>query len=189
MTTIKEVDIGMMDKPTIIYDKLTVVLRLLFLLSLALLMLPAPGSAMTMVKEGAPAPTFVMIDENNKEVDIGTLMDKPTIIYFTHNACHYCTQIIALLKRAETKFGRKNLRIIGINIAAKNGELVKAYKKELGFVFPMFAGNRQDVLAAYKINYVPVLVFVDANKVVSKIVGHYIHEKELHDYIRSLTNK
>ncbi len=170
-------------------DNLMIALKTLFLLSLALLALPASGSALTTIKEGALVPTFVMVDDNDKKTDIATLIDKPTIIYFTHNACHYCTQIIALLKRAEEKFGSKNLRIIGINTMAKDGKLVKAYKKELGFVFPMFAGNRPDVLAAYRINYVPVLVFVDANKIVRDIVGHYIHEKELHDHIRSLTNK
>ncbi|MBF0343363.1 MAG: TlpA family protein disulfide reductase [Nitrospirae bacterium] len=169
---------------------LAIALRtLLTLLLTSFLTTLTSGKAVASVKEGEPAPTFVMVDENNKEVDLKTLIDKPTIIYFTHNACHYCTQIIALLKRAETKFGSKNLRIIGINIMAKDGKLVKAYKKELGFVFPMFAGNRQDVLKAYKINYVPVLVFIDAQGVVKSIVGHYIHEKELHDHITDISIK
>ncbi len=138
------------------------------------------------VEKNAPAPTFVMLDENNKKVDITTLMDRPTVMYFTHNACFYCTQIILYLKRAQTKFGEKNLRIIGINVMAKDQRLIKAYKKELGFIFPMFAGNREDVLRAYKINYVPVLVFVDSKKIVRKVVGHYIHEDELHGNIKNI---
>ena len=138
------------------------------------------------VKENAPVPTFVMLDENNKNVDIASLIDRPTVMYFTHNACFYCTQLILYLKRAQTKFGEKNLRIIGINVMAKDQKLIKAYKQELGFIFPMFAGNREDVLRAYKINYVPVLVFVDSNKTVRKVVGHYIHEDELHRNIQSI---
>lgn len=138
------------------------------------------------IKEGSPAPTFVMLDENNKSVDIATLMDRPTIMYFTHNACFYCTQLILYLKRAQAKFGEKNLRIMGINVMAKDQKLIKAYKQELGFIFPMFAGNREDVLRAYKINYVPVLVFVDSKKIVRKVVGHYIHEDELQRNIQSI---
>ena len=138
------------------------------------------------VKENAPAPTFVMLDENNRNVDIATLMDRPTVMYFTHNACFYCTQLILYLKRAQAKFGEKNLRIMGINVMAKDQKLIKAYKQELGFIFPMFAGNREDVLRAYKINYVPVLVFVDSKKTVRKVVGHYIHEEELHGNIKSI---
>lgn len=138
------------------------------------------------VKVGAPAPTFTLLDENNRSVDFGTLIDRPTVIYFTHNACYYCTQIILYLKRAEEKFGRQKLRIIGINVMAKDKELVRSYKEELGFTFSMFAGNRDDVLKAYKINYVPVIVFIDARKTVRKVVGHYIHEKELHQSIEGI---
>ncbi len=138
------------------------------------------------VKVGVPAPTFTLLDENNRSVDFGTLIDRPTVIYFTHNACYYCTQIILYLKRAEEKFGRQKLRIIGINVMAKDKELVRSYKEELGFTFPMFAGNRDDVLKAYKINYVPVIVFIDARKTVRKVVGHYIHEKELHQSIKGI---
>jgi peroxiredoxin len=153
------------------------------ILSISLIL---PAYATEGVKEGAPAPTFVLLDENNRNVDIGTFMDRPTIIYFTHNACFYCTQLILYLKRAQAKFGEKNLRIIGINIMAKDQNLIKAYKEELGFIFPMFAGNREDVLRAYRINYVPVIVFVDSKKIVRKVVGHYIHEDELHRNIKNI---
>ncbi len=126
------------------------------------------------------------MDSHGKKVNMEDLLDRPTVMYFTHNACHYCTQIIAMLKRAEAKFGTKSLRIMGINVMAKDQRLVKAYQEELDFTFPMLAGNRGDVLKAYKINYVPVLVFVNANKTVNKVVGHYIHEPELHDNIREI---
>lgn len=158
---------------------------MLCIIVLAVAMLPVAAFASGM-KEGWPFPVFTLADENNKMVDIGTLIDKPTIVYFTHNSCHYCTQIIALLKRAETKFGAAKIRIIGINIMAKDGKLVKSYKKDLGFTFPMFAGARDDVLNTYKINYVPVLVFVDPGKTVTRVVGHYVHEKELHSYIKEI---
>jgi len=151
-----------------------------------LLSLGLPAYAGEGVKEGSPVPTFVLLDENNRSVDIGTLMDRPTIIYFTHNACFYCTQIILYLKRAQAKFGEKDLRIIGINVMAKDQRLIRSYKEELGFTFPMFAGNREDVLRAYKINYVPVIVFIDSKKIVRKVVGHYIHEDELHRNIKNI---
>jgi peroxiredoxin len=138
------------------------------------------------LKEGEPPPTFTLIDENGKKVNFDDLLDRPTVIYFTHNACHYCTQIIAMLTRADKKFGNKDLRIMGVNVMAKDKKLIKAYKEELGFVFPMFAGNRSDVLKAYKIYYVPKLIFVDRNKIVRKVVGHYIHQPELHKYINEL---
>jgi thioredoxin-related protein len=128
----------------------------------------------------------MLLDEENRSTDIAALMDRPTIMYFTHNSCFYCTQIVAYLKRAEKKFGRDHLRIMGVNIMAKDRKLIKAYKEALGFTFPMFAGNREDVLHAYKINYVPVIIFVDSRKIVRKVVGHYIHEKELDESIQEI---
>ncbi len=135
---------------------------------------------------GEPPPTFTLIDENGKKVNFDDLLDKPAVIYFTHNACHYCTQIIAMLKRADKKFGREDLRIMGVNVMAKDQRLVHAYKEELGFIFPMFAGNRSDVLKAYKIYYVPKLIFIDRDKKVSKVVGHYIHQPELEANIKEI---
>jgi peroxiredoxin len=138
------------------------------------------------VKVDMPPPTFTLIDDQGRHVDMKTLLDRPAVIYFTHNACHYCTQIIAMLKRADQEFGRENLRIIGINVMAKDKELVKVYKEELGFIFPMLAGNRGDLLEAYEISYVPKLVFIDGQRIVRKVIGHYIHEPELHENIREI---
>lgn len=152
-------------------------------IALLIVLLPLTVHA---VKVDVPPPIFTLIDDQGRRVDMKTLLDRPAVIYFTHNACHYCTQIIAMLKRADGKFGRENLRIIGINVMAKDEELVKAYKEELGFTFPMLAGNRGDLLEAYEIYYVPKLVFIDGQRIVRKIVGHYIHEPELHENIKEI---
>lgn len=138
------------------------------------------------IREGAPPPFFVLTDENDEGVNLESILVKPTIIYFTHNACFYCTQIVVYLKRAEKKFGKENIQIMGINVMAKDQKLIKAYKKELDFTFPMFAGNREDVLKAYNINYVPVIIFIDSKKIVRKVAGHYIHEPELHKNIKEI---
>ena len=155
------------------------------LIALLLIMVSSVSSAAKLVVGEAP-PAFTLINEDGKKVDFADLLDKPTVIYFTHNACHYCTQIIAMLKRADKKFGNKDLQIVGVNVMARDKKLIRAYKEELGFIFPMFAGNRSDVLKAYKIYYVPKLIFVDRNKIVRKIVGHYIHQPELEENIREI---
>ena len=161
------------------------VFKYLTVTALFLVFLASNGYA-AKLKVGEHPPTFVLIDENGKKVNFDDLLDKPSIIYFTHNACHYCTQIIAMLKRADKKFGQEDLRIMVVNVMAKDKKLVKAYKVELGFTFPMFAGNRSDVLKAYKIYYVPKLIFIDRHKIVRQIVGHYIHTPELEQYINEI---
>lgn len=148
---------------------------------------PGDSQAGGVLREGAPLPSFVLTDENDKKNDLNHIIDRPTVIYFTHNSCYYCVQVVAFLKRANSKYGDR-LRIIGINVMARDGELIKAYKENLGFSFPMFAGNREDVLTAFRVNYVPIIVFVDSKKIVKKVVGHYIGEKVLHQYIEDILN-
>jgi len=155
----------------------------LIIILLIALYIPASGAE---VKVGEPPPDFTLMNEDGRMVELGSLLGKPTIIYFTHNACHYCTQIIAMLIRADENFGRKDLQIMGVNVMAKDKKLIRAYKDELGFIFPMFAGNQTDVLKAYKIYYVPKLVFIDRKKIVRNVVGHYIHELELHENIKAI---
>ena len=161
------------------------VIKYIFVI-IVVLMLAASEVYSAKLAEGEPPPSFTLIDENGKQVNFYDLLDKPAVIYFTHNACHYCTQIIAMLKRADKKFGSKDLQIMGVNVMARDKKLVNAYKEELGFTFPMFAGNRSDVLKAYKIYYVPKLIFIDRNQIVNKIVGHYIMEPELHENIKEI---
>jgi peroxiredoxin len=156
--------------------------HILFVL-LAIAIMSGASYASGGVKEGEPPPTFVLMDDKGKMRDFGEMIDKATVIYITHNACYYCTQIVAFLKRAETKFGKEALRIIGINVMAKDLRLINAYKEELGFAFPMFAGNSSEFLRAYEVNYVPIIVFVTPEKIVHKVIGHYIHEPVLHEII------
>jgi peroxiredoxin len=145
----------------------------LFILLVALV-----GTVLSSVKVGEKAPTFPLLDENDRRVDFGKFIDRPTIIYFTHNACHYCTQIIAFLKRVHRRYGDK-VRILTINVMARDSRLVKAYKRAFNLPFPMFAGNDPRLLSAYGINFVPVIVFIDGKGIVRKVVEHYILEEEL----------
>ncbi len=153
---------------------------------LCILLLPLFSEGSSKLKEGSPPPFFTLMDESGKMVNLEKIIDRPTVMYFTHNACFYCVQIIAYLKRAEVKFKKDKLLILGVNVMAKDQRLIKSYKNELGFTFPMFAGNREDVLRAYDINYVPVIIFVDSKKTIRKVVGHYIHEPELHKNIQEI---
>jgi len=148
---------------------------------LAFLMLAA--LAFSSVRVGEKAPTFVLLDERDRKVDFGKFIDRPTIIYFTHNACHYCTQIIAFLKRVHSKYGDR-VRILTINVMARDSRLIKAYKRAFDLPFPMFAGNDPRLIRAYGINFVPVIVFIDREGIVRKVVEHYILEEELMESVK-----
>ncbi|OGW60586.1 MAG: hypothetical protein A2V83_11370 [Nitrospirae bacterium RBG_16_64_22] len=146
-----------------------------------LLILVAGGEAVAVggAVVGQPPPAFSLKDETGKVVTWENFRGKPTIIYFTHNACWYCTQVAGFFVRMEEKLGAGSFQVVGINVMAKDQRLVKAYKREVGFRYPMLAGNTSELLKAYRINYVPVLIFVGRDGIVKRVVGHYIMETEL----------
>jgi len=152
-------------------------------MKMLLLLLLCMALAFSSVKVGEKAPTFVLLDERDRRVDFGKFIDRPTIIYFTHNACHYCTQIIAFLKRVHSKYGER-VRILTINVMARDSRLIKAYKRAFDLPFPMFAGNDPRLIRAYGINFVPVIVFLDKEGIVRRVVEHYILEEELEESVK-----
>jgi len=76
------------------------------------------------------------------------------------------------------------VRILTINVMARDSRLIKAYKRAFDLPFPMFAGNDPRLIRAYGINFVPVIVFIDREGIVRKVVEHYILEEELMESVK-----
>jgi len=126
------------------------------------------------VSVGKPPPLFELADENGKIHRLADLLGRPIVIYFTHNMCHYCTQVIGFLKRAHAAHSGDGLTIITINVWADSGELIRRYKETFGLPFRMLAGKKRSLLRHYEVNYVPIIVFVGRDGVVREIYHHYI---------------
>lgn len=123
---------------------------------------------------GKPPPMFSLKDEFGKTHHLKNLLGKPVVIYFTHNQCHYCTQVIAFLKRAHEAYSKKGLTIVTINVWADGGELIRRYKEQFGLPFRMLAGKNNRLLREYEVNYVPILIFVGKDGLIRRIDHHYI---------------
>jgi len=131
------------------------------------------------VEVGQPPPTFALADEHGEIHDLQDMIGKPIILYFTHNMCHYCTQVIRFLKRVHATYGADNLTIVTINVWADGGELIRRYKEAFGLPFSMLAGKNRELLRNYEVNYVPIIVFIDRAGTVRRIDHHYILEHDL----------
>jgi peroxiredoxin len=138
---------------------------------------PAVGRATT-VTVGQPPPAFELRDENGTVYRMADYAGRPTLVYFTHNACHYCTQVIGFLKRAHEAHADQGLAILTINVMANGGELIRRYKEQFNLPFAMLAGKSPSLLRDYEVNYVPILVFIDRRGIVVRIDHHYILPEE-----------
>lgn len=152
---------------------------------------PAPGAeageALRAVV-GSPFPPFQLTDVEDETFSSKQLAGYPTILYFTHNMCHYCTQIIGFLMQAQEEgYEEIGLRIVTINVWARDRRLIERYRDRFGFTFPMLAGNVKSLLAAYEVNYVPIIVFVRRDGTVHRIFHHYILKSDFKANLEEIT--
>ncbi len=149
-------------------------------------MLIASAAPARVVEVGQPPPTFALADEYGEIHDLQRMIGKPIILYFTHNMCHYCTQVIRFLKRVHATYGSDRLTIATINVWADDGELIRRYKEAFGLPFSMLAGKDRELLRNYEVNYVPIVVFIDRAGIVRRIDHHYILEKDMVEATKQL---
>ena len=143
----------------------------------AALLSPAFASARqsaTHAAVGHPPPPFALPDEHGVVHALDDLKGRPIILYFTHNVCHYCTQVIAFLKRAYAEYEGTDLAIVTFNVWAKDGEFIRRYKEAYDLPFDMLAGNDPDLLRDYEVNYVPIIIFVGRDGNIRHLYEHYV---------------
>lgn len=151
-----------------------------------LIALPWSFAGEEIAVEGRPAPPISLKDEWGKVITLDDFKGYPLTLYFTHNLCHYCTQLIGFLKEADGKWRDKGLRILTINVMAKDARLVKAYREAYNLPFPQLVGKDEKVLRSYEINYVPVMVFIQNDGIIKRIYHHFVLKQDFYSSIKEI---
>ena len=146
----------------------------------------ASSAAAEIAEVGKPPPLFELADENGDLHRLEDLLGTPTVLYFTHNMCHYCTQIIAFLKRARPLYTEDELAILTINVWADGPKLIRRYKEQFGLTFPMVGGKDPQLLRDYEVNYVPIMVFLDREGKIHEIYHHYVLAADFEASVREV---
>ena len=137
-------------------------------------------------EEGKPPPLFVLADEEGEAHRLEDLLGRPIVLYFTHNMCHYCTQIIAFLKRAHKRHEGMDLTIATINVWADGEKLIRRYKEQFELPFRMLAGKNAELLRNYEVNYVPIIVFIGRDGLIRHIYHHYILKQDFENSVQEI---
>ncbi len=121
----------------------------LLLVSVPWVAAPAEASEVEVAEVGEPPPLFTLKDEHGKVYRLEDHFGTPTVLYFTHNMCHYCTQVIAFLKRTRGRYSESELSILTVNVwagGANAAKFIRRYKEQYGLPFPMLAGKDAQLL-------------------------------------------
>lgn len=149
----------------------------------------AAATADEVAEEGHPPPHFALPDEHGEVHDLADYIGRPTILYFTHNMCHYCTQVIAFLKRAHAKYEDTDLAILTLNVWAADDKFIIRYKEALGLPFTMLAGKDNKLLRDYEVNYVPIIVFIGRDGDIRHIYHHYVLQADFEKSTAEIVEK
>lgn len=138
---------------------------------------------------GEAPPAFALKDEAGEVHTLEEYLGAPTILYFTHNMCHYCTQVIGFLKRAHAEYHESGLVILTINVQADGPELIRRYREQFGLPFLMLAGKERRLLRDYEVNYVPIIVFIGRDGRIHRIFDHYILPDDFKKNVREIVEE
>jgi len=156
---------------------------------LLVVLLCGPVAAQAQVAEvGQRPPPFALQDETGRTHRLGDLLGEPIVLYFTHNMCHYCTQVITFLKRAHATYGDR-LTIVTLNVWADSPKLIRRYREQFGLPFAMLQGKDPQLLHDYEVNYVPIIVFIGRDGLIRHIYHHYILPEELDASVREIVEE
>ncbi len=136
------------------------------------------AGAQDVAKVGHPPPLFALPDEHGEVHALADLLGRPTILYFTHNQCHYCSQVIAFLKRAHTRYESTDLAIVTLNVWADDATFIRRYKEAFDLPFDMLAGKDLGLLRSYEVNYVPIIVFIGRDGLIRHLYHHYVLQED-----------
>jgi peroxiredoxin len=152
---------------------------------MVLLLGAAPVGHAEVAVVGQPPPSFSLRDESGQTHRLEDLLGQPIVLYFTHNMCHYCTQVIGFLKRANATYGDR-LAIVTLNVWADSPKFIRRYKEQFGLPFRMLAAKDPELLHDYEVNYVPIIVFIGRDGMIRHIYHHYILPEDLDASVREI---
>ncbi|MFQ5789776.1 MAG: peroxiredoxin family protein [Acidobacteriota bacterium] len=153
---------------------------------LMLVLATASVTGAEVAEVGHPPPLFALPDEEGQVHRLEDLLGAPIVLYFTHNMCHYCTQVIRFLKRARARYSDAELTILTLNVWADGPKLIRRYKEQFGLTFPMLAGKDSQLLRNYEVNYVPIIVFIGRDGRIRRIFHHYILADDFQASVREI---
>jgi peroxiredoxin len=137
--------------------------------------------------EGDILPNFTFATLDGKEEGIYQLLqyDKAVLMLMS-TSCGFCAKEIEKWK-AELATLPEDVQLIGIS-ADSLSKLV-SYSQEKQISFPMLCDMAGKFFEQYQVKSFPVLVLVDANKKVVKIMSGYDAKKKVKDYVKMLAMK
>ncbi len=141
----------------------------------------------TTLKEGDIIPNFTFANLDGSEEKIYQLLQfNKAVMMFMNTGCGFCAKEVEKWK-AELASLPPDVKLVAIANDSLNK--LAAYSQEKQVDFPLLCDKEGKFFEMYKINSFPVLVLVDSNKKVVKVMSGFDPKKKVKDYVKTLAMK
>lgn len=124
----------------------------------------AQSSEASSQQEPVPLPDAVILDQNNAEFRLSSLLGKPVVINFWASWCPPCQSEMPDFQSVYEQYGDR-VHFVMINSTDGQRETVEkanAYIKENKYTFPVYFDTKGDAASAYGISSIPATYVADA---------------------------
>lgn len=145
----------------------------------------AMNDKVEVVKKGAPAPDFELVDINGEKHRLKDYKGKGVVLNFWGTWCAPCEREFPAMERQYSEFKDKGVEIIAVNRKQSDFE-VNTYVKNMGMTFPVAIDKKMSVFKAYNIGPLPTTFFIDPDGNVMEISKGEMTEAEIRALMTSI---
>jgi thiol-disulfide isomerase/thioredoxin len=118
---------------------------------------------------GQPAPEMALNDLKGTPVSLSGLKGKTVLLDFWTTWCPPCRADGPALEKLYTKYGDKDLMVIGISVSEER-EIVEKFLKEHPHTYPIVLTSENEMPRAYQIAVFPTYIVIDRDGTVTTAV-------------------
>jgi peroxiredoxin len=159
----------------------TMIKRLLFISLLLFLILSAACSQekANKLQIGDQAPVFTLQDLEGKTMRLSDMKGSPVLLRFFLTDCKYCRADTPVFNDFYTRYHANGLQVLYIDSLGTNVEVVEAFVKELGILFPVAQDKDGTVSSDYQVRALPQTIVLDPQHTIIAAILGSVSEAEL----------
>ena len=164
---------------------------ILFVLAVAIIYTvyaAATKDKIDIVKEGAKAPDFELVDFNGEKHRLKDYEGQGVLLNFWGTWCEPCEREFPAMTRQYESMKHDGVQIIAVNFAQSHFEVSK-YVKTMGMTFPVAIDKTKSVFTAYNIEPLPTSIFIDPQGKVERIITGEMKEAQIASYMEAIMPK
>lgn len=140
------------------------------------------------VKVGAQAPDFELVDLNGEKHRLKDYEGQGVLLNFWGTWCEPCEREFPAMTRQYETMKHDGVQIVAVNFAQSDFEVSK-YVKNMGMTFPVAIDKTKSVFTAYNIDPLPTSIFIDPQGNVDRIVTGEMTEAQIASFMESIMPK